>query len=79
MIKNSDKKSNWDAKYITDFRIVRFIGPKQLEVSNPSSRLTKANICDVHKISPSDYIATSILDEQVFGRKDKYINDPCVS
>ena len=30
----------------------------------------------MHKILPSHFIVSSILDEQVFGRKGKYINDP---
>ena len=71
MIKNFDKKSNWDAKYIPNFRIVR-----QLEVFNLTGRLRKVNICDVHNTLQSDYIVSSIPDEQVFGRKGKYINGP---
>ena len=78
MIRNFDKKSNWDVKYIPNFRIVRMIGPRQLEVSDLTGRLRKVNICGVHKILPSDYIVSSILDEQVFGRNGKYINDPCI-
>ena len=70
------KKSNWDAKYIPIFRIVILIGTRQLEVSNLTGRLRKVNICDVHQILPSDYIISLILEEQVFGRKGKYINDP---
>ena len=31
---------------------------------------------DVDKILQSDYIVSSIPDEQVLGRKDKYIYDP---
>ena len=54
MIKNFDKKSNLDVKYIPNFRIVRLIDPRQLEVSDPTGRLRKVNICDVHKILPSD-------------------------
>ena len=65
MIKNFDKK-NWDTKYIHNFRNVRLIGEKQLEVSNLTGILRKVNICDVHKIFPSDCILSSIPDEQVF-------------
>ena len=78
MIKSFDKKSNWDVKYIPSFRIVHLIGSRQLEVSNPMGKLIKVNVCDVHKILPSDQIASSIPDEQVFGRRSKYINDPCI-
>ena len=56
MTKNFNKKSNWDAKYIPNFRIIRLIGPRQLEVSNSAGRLGKVNICDVHKILLSDFI-----------------------
>ena len=56
MIKNFDKRSNWDAKYIPNFRIITLIGTRQLEVSNPTGRLRKLNICDVHKVLPSDFI-----------------------
>ena len=73
---NFDKKSNWDAKYIPNSRIIRLVGPRQLEVSNLTGRLWKVNICDMHKILPSDFIVSSIPDEQVFGSKGKYINDP---
>ena len=59
------------------FKIVRLIGSRQLEVSDLTGRLIKVNICDVHKILPSDYIVSSIPDDQVFGRKGKYTNDPC--
>ena len=44
MIKNFDKKSKWDAKYIPNFRIVRLIGPRQLEVSDLTGRLRQVNI-----------------------------------
>ena len=59
----------WDSKYIPNFRIVRLIGPRQLEVSDPAGRLRKVNVCNVCKILPSDFIVSSILDEHVFGRK----------
>ena len=76
MIKNFDKDLNWDMKYLPNFRIIRLIGPGQLEVSDLTGRLWKANISNVHKILSSDFIISSIPDEQVFGRKGKYINDP---
>ena len=76
MIRNFDKKSNWDAKYIPNFRVVCLIGSRQLEDFNPTGRIRKANVCDVHKILPSDKIVSSIPDEQVFGRRGKYIYDP---
>ena len=63
-------------KYTPNLRNVQLIGPRQLEVSDPTARLRKVNVCDVHKCLPSDYIVSSIPDEQVFGRKGKYINDP---
>ena len=34
MIKNFHKKSNWDIKYIPNLRIIRLIGPRQLQVSD---------------------------------------------
>ena len=37
MIKNLDKKSNWDAKYIPNFRVITLIGTRQLEVSDPQA------------------------------------------
>ena len=76
MIKKFDKKLNWNAKYIPNFRIIRIVSPRQLEVSDPTGRLWKVNINDVHRILPSDFIISSIQDEQVFGRKGKYINNP---
>ena len=76
MIRNFKKKSTWDSKYIPNFRVVHLIGSRQLEVSDPTGRIRKVNVCDAHKIVPSDHIISSILDEQVFGRKDKYIDDP---
>ena len=74
MIKYFNKKLNWDAKYIPNLRIVKFIGTGQLEVPDPTGRLKKVNICVVHKVLPSDFIS----DEKVFARKGKYINDPCI-
>ena len=62
-------KLKWDAKYIPNFRIIRLIGTRQLEVSNPTGRLRKVDICDVHKILPSDFIVSCIPDEQVFPEK----------
>ena len=78
MIKNFDKKLNWDVKYIPNFRIIRLMGPRQLEVSNLTVRLQKVNISDMHKILPSDFIISSISDKQVFGTKRKYIKDPWI-
>ena len=78
MIRNFDKKSNWDTKYIPNFKIVWLIGPRQLEVSTQNGRLRKVNVCDVHKILPSDQIVSSIPDKQVFGRRGKYINDQSI-
>ena len=78
MIENFNKKSNWKAKYIPNFRIIRLIGTRQLKVSDPTGRLKKVNICDVHKSLPSEFMVSCIPDEQVFDRKGKYINDPCI-
>ena len=75
MIKNFDKKLNWDPKYIPNFSVTRLIGPRQLECANLTGRLQKVSIWDVYKILPSDFRISSICDEQVFGRKEKYIND----
>ena len=58
------------------FRAVHLIGSRQLEVSNSTSRTRKVNVYDVHKTVLSDHIISSIPDGQVFGRKEKYINDP---
>ena len=58
--------------------MIRLISHIQLEVSDQTGRLWKVNISDVHKILPSNFIKNSILDEQVFGRKGKYINGPCI-
>ena len=41
-----------------------------------TGRIRKVNVSDVHKILPSDHIVSSIPDEQVFGRRGKYIKDP---
>ena len=65
MIKNFNKESDWDAKCIPNFRVVRLIGTRQLEASDPTGRLRKVNICDVHKILPSEFIVSYIPDEQV--------------
>ena len=78
MIKNFDKKSTWDAKYVPNFRIVRLIGTRQLEVSDSTGRLRKVYISEVHKILHADFIVTCILGEQIFVRKGKYINEPCI-
>ena len=37
MIKNCNKKLNWDAKYIPNFRVIRLIGTRQLEISDPQA------------------------------------------
>ena len=71
MIKNFNKKLNWDSKYIPNFRIIRIISSRQLEVSDLTGRLWKVIISDVHNILPSDFTISSIPDEQVFGRKGK--------
>ena len=76
MIKNFDKKSNWDTKYVPNFIVVRLICTRQLEVSDPMGRLLKENISDVHKILPAEFIVSFLTDEQIFARKGKYINDP---
>ena len=69
-------KSNWDAKYIPNFRVVCLMGSRQLEVSDPTGRIRKVNVCDVHKILPSDKIVSSIPHEHIFGRRGTCINDP---
>ena len=75
MIKNFDKKLNWDTKYIQNFRIIGLIGTRQLQISDLTGRLRKVNISDVHSILPSEFIVSCIPHEQVFTRKGKYIND----
>ena len=70
--------STWDTKYVPNFRVVKLIGTKQLEVSDLTGRLRKVNISDVHKILPEDFIVSCILDKQIFTRKGKYINDSCI-
>ena len=76
MIRNFDKKSNWDTKYVSNFRVLHLIVSRQLEDSNPTGRIREL-IC-VHTEFPSDHIVSSIPDEQVFGRWGKYINDPWI-
>ena len=76
MIKKFDEKLTWDAKYVPNFRVVKVIGTRQLEVADPTGRLRKINISDFHKILAADFIVSCIPDEQVFSRKGKYINDP---
>ena len=61
-----------------NFKIVKLIGPRLLEISDPTGRLRKVNVCDVHKILPSDEIVSSIPAEQVLGRRGKYINKLCI-
>ena len=46
--------------------------------SNPTGRIRNINVCGVHRILPSDQIVSSIPDDQVFGRRGKYINDPYI-
>ena len=72
MIKNFDKKSNLDTKYIPNYRIIRIISPRQLEVSNPTDRLWKVNVSDVHKILPSESKSklTEHLSQQLCIKKD---------
>ena len=65
-----------ETKYVPNFRIVRLIGTRQLEVSDLTGRLRRVNVSDIHKILPVDFIVNCIPDEQVFARKGKYINDP---
>ena len=74
MIRNFDKMSNWDAKCKPNFRVVCLIGSRQLEVSDPTVRIRKANVCEVCMVLPSDHIVSLLSDEQVFGRRGKYIN-----
>ena len=76
MIKNLNKKSNWDAKYVSYYKVIKLTANRQLEVSDPIGRLRKVNISDIHKILPADFIASDIPDKQLFTRKSKYINDP---
>ena len=54
------------------------MGPRQVDFSDPTSRLRKVNVCDVHKILRSDQIISSLPDKQVFGRRGKYINGPLI-
>ena len=72
------KKSNWDAKYVSNFRVIKLIVARQLEVSDPTGRLWKVNISNIHKILSADFIVCWLLDEQIFARKGKYINGPCI-
>ena len=75
MIRNFNKKSTLDAKYVPNYRVVRLMGTRQLEVSDPTGRLRKLNISDVHKVIPADFIVSCIPDKQLFAWKGKYIND----
>ena len=63
MIKNYDKKPNWNTQYIPNFTVKRLADKRQLEVSDPTGRLSKVNICDVHKVLPSEFIVSCIPDE----------------
>ena len=76
MIIHFDRISNWDAKYIpnVNFRLIRLISL----VSDLTGRLRKVNICDVQNILQSEFIVSCIPDKQIFTRKGKYINDPCI-
>ena len=58
MIKNFDKKLNWNAKYMPNTRVTKLIGTRQLEVSDPTGRLRKVNIWYVHKVLPLEFIVS---------------------
>ena len=75
MIKNFDK-NQIGMQNTYQISVIRLIGTRQLEVYDPIGRLRKVNICDVHKVLPSEFIVSYIPDEQVFARKGKYINNP---
>ena len=62
-------KCNMGHKICTNIRVVKLIGPRQLKVADPISRLRKVNISDIHKVLPVDFIVSCIPDEQVFARK----------
>ena len=49
MIRNFDKEYKWDAKYIPNFRVVHLKGSRQLEVSDPTGKIRKVNVCDVQE------------------------------
>ena len=57
---------------------MHLIGSRQLESSYLIGRIRNVNVCDVHNVLPSDHIVSSIPGKHVFGRRGKYINDPCV-
>ena len=59
-----------------NFRIIRLIGPRQLEVSDLTGRLWKVNISHMHNILPSDFIISSIPEWTSLCQKRKHINDP---
>ena len=43
IIRNFNKNSNLDAKYVSNFRIIRLIGTRQLEVSYQTGRLRRVD------------------------------------
>ena len=63
MVKNVYRESNWDTKYVPNFRVIKLIGMRQLEFPDLTDRLWKVNILDIHKILPADFIVSCIPDE----------------
>ena len=76
LIKNHNRDSPFDTKYIPSYRIVKLVNEHAADVQDAIGKIRRVNPSDVHLMFPSEYILSHLPDNQTFGRVKKYTNHP---
>ena len=76
LIKNHNRDSPFNTKYIPSYRIVKLINEHAADVQYTMGKIKRVNLNDVHLMFPSEYILSHLPDNKTFGRIKKYTNHP---
>jgi hypothetical protein len=76
LLKDYDRANKLSPRYLTQWRITRFISDRQLELRNPKGETRRANIQDVAYQYPSKEIVRNLPPPDAFGRACTFVYHP---
>ena len=63
-------------KYLAQYRIVRFVSDRQVEIMSAKGVKRNVNIKDIHYQYPAEQLIRQLPEEQAFGRAAKFVYHP---
>ena len=75
LLKNCNT-SSLQTKYIPNYRIIKLIGDRAVNLHYNFGNIKRAHISDIQTMYPAEYFLSHLPPTSLFGRPAKYVNDP---